>query len=1239
MKVRCSAQEYAKDYLRCADADGKERRLLIEALERSIDGREDEESYCSVSVIPLESGSTLEYVHTSLSTMLKEIMSLPLVAHKICGRLEHYRIVIGLDGGLEAVGPENRFDLTAICTCDEAMSERLSNLEESVKTIAEVCLGPIVDAENWLRFHGFAIPETVSEVKDLLALFQWTWPTQDNLGNYWEYFTGGTESTLALTAPQFEEIRAVTAQLSPQGQSLLDVLCEDFKSNLPSDLTWDNANDAIAMMLGSKLSKLLARKYIEALGWYGADEDEQVHDEDLAQILVTALILDLDPSLGTQQERNRVGTHDLYGTDIATDKRMAEVRNSLESYLVESGCVPWDLKALASHLLLAFMAPGFLVKDLPDLAVGSLGWLTFSQAVALVEMSVTGASRSMTYGQVMEFARIASASSTLAKLQGFSAIDPVIDWALINDVVCHEELLDPSTQAQERALSAYEKQMETLAFATQTISTPLPSRMKLARATLREAAPGCTFLEEKILRHYKDPTGFLEMASVFTLYVEGRLTQAWDTFEDDLFVRYPGLKGLEQNQPVFEAKVYEYHCNYHEALASNIKLAMSTMPAQHREIFQTSEIHFFTVRPYVAEKKYFGDPGFTGGNASKPIWLETQRKRDEATGRYGIILYVALSEDEFLCYEQFYLSGVVRINEQLGASIHRFGLTRVPARLDFDRGLDDWLPAMTWYKYPLDFNAYTKGAESPTAPLEGTIIDRLGCIPAPEDHFSKKNCEYQSFVHPQIDRVATFITTKHPLASAEELKIAATELTESEALNEKREHIIQCVIDLVIPFKKCIEDISSGEKDKIKEGIWGCALDALGIIATVLGLPLKVMNLAGRTYSLVTKTAKLAKYVFALVGSTLNPLDGLPTAVYRSSKFIFKSGIQLTGEGLELLEKATYKVRRLSGKAKSFDLVQCSKGTPLELGSWRPRGNSVEVLNVCALRQNTRWFAVNRHGRAWGKSLTNFTFMRVRTLPGRLSKAFPTGFARQIVQRSLPTAVHKFDNALTALASSQLNREAETIINLFLGSGKSREKFEVLLQVVKLDIGNIAVRNFVLNNVQINNDTFALRQADFNAWKTVGGENDQPFLEVSTQNLIERFASAHSNYGEIADDLIHAIFQAHLSKDNVAQAMTMISDRAGVDVAPLLNLARGVLVKEDGQGLHDYFDRRRAALNADSFAIVTALLSQLVTHEALAKENLFTLVAVIDEFTDKPIDVEVLINLNLNVIETPIIPA
>jgi hypothetical protein len=1233
MEIRIGKDGVAEDFLLSVRADERERSKLVAELMSAIEGRSENDSVNLKNLtFWLETGSSLEYMHSPVSKMLTEIIYSVEFQSLFSTPTLFDRVKVDSKGDLIGIIGPDEFNLKDYYDKTATFSETLDALVKAIEAIGgEASFNGRVGFEHWIRFHGHVLPENVAQVKKLLFFLKWKWPEADGLGNYWEAITGVDENSVVLTTQQYADIRALTAQLLPDGLGVLEALYRNGRPNPPMHIDEDSANEVLACVLNQPFSKKLAQQYIDALGWYGSGDGETVDDADLAQMLVTAILVDLDPLIGGHERRNHVGTYNLYAPAIAADQPMELVREGFENYLIKSGRVSQDLSPLAAHLLLGFMAPGFVVKFLPrDLTVGSINWLTFVQAVALIELNCKGASRFMTYEQVMMFSDMDAISLQFGQLQGIAAMDSIFDWALINEVISVEELEEFPAEAQQRALTSYEDFMEALTHTARTFSTPLPSRRKLALAALEKAAPGCYFLDHKVLRHETDKFSSSYKMSILDLHIEGELTgREWDWREaGSLYDTYPDLKWLEPNQPVFERAVIQYESNLRKAMNSNIKLAISKMPIEHRGVFETSEITFFTVRVSVSEKIFEKSNGLIGGNVGKPRWMEKQIKRDEATGRYAVVMCAPFGDSELLCYEMYYLKGTCRLNKELGSLISRSGLMNIQSRIDFKGDLKAYLPAAGFYKNPIDLDCYTKGTAPVAKPYVDTILDKLGVLAAPVNPGKTKASNFQCFINPHIHEIAEFLTRHHPIASITEIGIAATELTEREQMRDKSEKALAYIIDLAIPFKKCIEDIRSGDKDRLEEGLWGCGLDLVGIVSAFMGVPAKAVHIGTKVVPLSLKIARLARLAMQLTISVFNPVDGLPTAAYKGMRFALKGVQRLGTPGLKLIEGATFQMRRLTGKAHSVDLIQASRRADFHVGTWRPIEGGSHTLSVCAVRQSGGWYAFNQSGRAWGRRLADFAVTQVRALP-KLRRSLPKGFARQIIQRSLPVANRKVDHALRALAMPYFNRETELTINLLIGgSGSTREKMEVVLQAAKLNFGVTVVENFLLKNDATGRSIIELSRDDYRKWKGADRPRTQAFFTVDTQNLVERFTSAKSRFGEVADDLIHEMFKTELTMPDAAWALTGASNQQTVDVAPLLNLAKGFLIKSLDSS--SYFDNQRAASNADSYAVATALLSQLVTHEAQAKGNIHLMVEVMGKYEGRAIDIPVLINLNID---------
>ncbi|MHC8334003.1 hypothetical protein [Pseudomonas sp. LB3P25] len=1240
MKVRNnlsrSTLAAANEYLLCHEADKVERAALIAALRSGIENKSDNELVnCDDFDVTLQVGSSLDKVYRPASMLLIEMLRSDAVQNMFAQeRIEERHIVaVTSDGHMIVLGDQGDKDVAHYFTTDAVMGPWFASLVDAAKAAGgEIWADDVVGVLQWLRFHELDVPQNVAQIKNLLSFLEMEWPVGDHLSNYWEQLTGHDSSSVVLTDTQYAEIRALTATFVPMNESLLDTLFRNVEPAFSGTVNWQSANESIAYLVGHPSSKAYAKKYLKALGWYGANTGETVNEEELEQLLVTAILLDLDPGIGNVEQRNHVGTHDVFAAEYV-DSPSDSIRQGLEGYLVNNKRVSREAAPLASQLLLAQIAPALLVKDIPQgLLAGSVGWTVFSQSVALVELGSKGASRFMTYDQVMKCADVEPVSQSMAQLQGLAAVESIVDWALLNEVITHETLTASAKETCENAVSVYQTHLEGLGQVSSALSAPLPSRRDVALANLKIAAPGCDFLEQEVLRHYTDKTGQSYKMSMVDLHVEGQLAVGeWDLHNArSIYERYLQLYYLESNQRHFENLVLSHHNQLHTALVTNIKLALSQMPSRDREVFQNENVTFFTVRPSVSVpmQQSASSVGLTGVNTRPSKPGENQASKDAATGRYGIVLYASHGNNEVTCYELFTLRGECRKNVRLGEIIRDSKKMKTPARLDFTGDMTELTPAITPFHLPIDLKSYTQGVEASINPTSTAVIEKLGTETA-GNRFVSKRSAYQNFMNPQFNWIAQFIVTHRPLATEDELKEVATVLTKREQTHATTEKVVNYVVDLVVPFKKCIEDIASGEKNRVVDGVFGCIMDGIGIAASAVGVATKVMSIAARTVSLTAKVASFAKFGVGLTVSVFNPIDGLPTLAYRGAQGLCRSGLKLGRQGTQVVEAATFQLRKLTGKAQSVDLIQGVNLPHIAQGTWRPRGSTADALSVCAIRNNDQWYAVNRHGRPWGKRLVNFDFKHMFSVP-RPHRALPLSYTRQIIQHSLPVAGKKIDNAIMALTSPRLEHETNLAIGLLLGSTpQARDDMLAFLRILKTDFNGISGSNFVLDSARDDHSIVALNPDQYKVWKGAGMAGNQPYMTIDPRNLNDRFDLSGRKYGAIADDLIHEMFRGGPDTvDLISATHSQARGNPELDVASLLNLASGRQPVSADEVPARYHDSAKALKNADSYALTTALLNQLVSDKPAYLKNIGIMTAAIGGSANRAIDTEVLVNLN-----------
>ncbi|WP_447759196.1 hypothetical protein [Pseudomonas moraviensis] len=1212
MRVRSvfeqSAVLTAEDNNFCSEADQFERAEIVSRISGSYQAGSSLPDFEMLS-LDLQPGSSMHYVQKPFSDLLA----------KCVNRYEPGAIaILKGDGLLMADGLEQV--AARIKSAPEAHDD-FEVLKDGLNlTGGQIWSNGKASYAQWLRFHGLHVPTDIDQLTKLVEFLTLRWSAADQLPDYWECINGGV---ITLTAEECKEIRDLTTEFF--SGSLLDILYEQVKPKLADRISWESASDVVAQLIGHQYSQAQAKRYIERLAWWGANSDEALDSQRRSSVLYTAIILQLDPLIGTQHRRNCIAGFDIYDPETAADQSLSVVRENIESHLVDSKKISRLLVPLASHLLLSSIAPTLLVKNIPAwLTAGSISWVVFSQTVSSIEMTAKGASRLMTYDQVMKFADLESISKSISALQGLALIDAATDWGLINEVITPEDIQTAIGQATQRAMNAYQNHVETIVKGTKAFTAPVPNRRRIALAALEPALPNCDFLEEPILR----PNTFSDLRhSILELQIEDELASGqWDwNKQPHILTQYPLLQYCTPTRVAFLAETREYHKNIHAAMETNIKMALAGMPRQDRDVFERSRITFFTVRrtagTFIHEPV---DHRQTSADRQETKVVEIQADKDRARGRFALIMIASHGNNELLCYEMFSLLGECRRNDALGALIKNTGKMSMPSRLDYKGGLNDKHPPVPeTHNVPIDISSYMNGTQANPNSAGSMIIEKLGTIAAPVIESGSKKSYYQYFISAQAQNIAKFIVANRPIGSVDELLETFTDLTEKEKKARQYDEAVTFVIDLIVPFKKCIEDLASGERNKVVDGIYGCSMDAIGVLFTLVGAPVKVLNIATKSISQTAKLAKFLKYGLQLAVSTFNPIDGLPSTGYKISKILIRNGLSLAPKGLRLLDAASSQLKNFTGGRHSTDLIQAASLPALGQGKWRPRGGALTALSVSAFKKSNHWYALTRSGKPWGKKLPNFEFKCSFTLPS----ARPESLTKHIIEHGLRISKQKLDSAITVLTNSRINLDTDLAIGLFLGTtDNGRAKIEALLKTVRLDFAGVSASNFFLDPLKTDDQVVSVDVNQYNEWKKaeLHARNEVQFMTVNNQNLNMGFEFSRFNYGAVADDLLHEMCRAQAGTVDYAYAPAAIRNKTQhCDVSRLLNFAAGHIpyigpAAGDGSALQ----------NADSIAMLVALLSQKESDPSEFNMNMTRLKAAVKRSAGRKITEEVWLNLN-----------
>jgi len=291
-----------------------------------------------------------------------------------------------------------------------------------------------------------------------------------------------------------------------------------------------------------------------------------------------------------------------------------------------------------------------------------------------------------------------------------------------------------------------------------------------------------------------------------------------------------------------------------------------------------------------------------------------------------------------------------------------------------------------------------------------------------------------TFFIPQVGEIAYLLLKFNPIATRAELYASAKGVTKLEQVRARDEELKTALINMIVPFKKCIEDISSGEDDRIADGVTGCILDGLALIGGLIGVGGKIISIAAKSGSIASKVLGIVKVSSSFAVSMFNPLDGAPSLIHGGARLFKKGVMQFSKHGANAIDLATYQVRRLTGSAQSYDLIKAANRSDVVPGRWKLIENGSESIDLLAIRRQDSWYALNLStGKPWGKKLGNLLSSDPAHLPLK-ARLFPTSYVRSVMIDALPGARDKAKSALSMLDNLDEASDVKFITKTFLGT-------------------------------------------------------------------------------------------------------------------------------------------------------------------------------------------------------------
>ncbi|WP_238704401.1 hypothetical protein [Pseudomonas sp. RU47] len=1109
-----------------------------------------------------------------------------------------------------------------------------------------ISLAEQIELEQWLKFHDFLIPQTAAECSRLTTFMELPPPVAPLAGNYWEMIRSGVENAVTLSADQRNEFRRlITSYL--KGQSLLEQLSYSIFGRPSTPIKRSEAEQILEKLVSSPIALRWARAYVRDLGWYGAQENQPQSDESLKQMILTSLLLDLHPRIGEGEPRNQVAGFDLYAVEHL-ELSFADVHSAFEKHLVQHHRITERNAALAAHLLLAEAAPEFLVKDLPaTLALGTPQWVEFCRIVAVQETIAPGSTRSMTYTRLHQLSKPGPVSGFGKTLDALAAGDAVIDWAVLNKIITPDDIAKSIPGALEKASTAYARVAATLAETADTLGRPLPTRRSVSLDILKQVAKGCSYLEHDVMYQknnvvWVDAYGDRALLSPVELHMSNDLaTREWEVKNgESIYTAFPRmLPNLIAPDGEFHRQFNRDYLKHMKAMGTHLKHAFCTMPMADRTRLLKGKVTVFSLRPSVAKLQtptgVSTNPlsstlySILGSTSRKPT--ESHKEIQESKGRYGVVLCCEF-EGRMTCYELFTLHGTCRENPQLAALIEKENLLSTSVRSD---ATGYSLPA-TVHPLPTNIECYTHGVPPGLIEISSGVIDKIGQLQASSPPEEIKGY-YQSFYSTEFDSLANFVLKHRPIATYDELVRECWGQTRLEAVRAKREADLDTFLNFVVPFKSCIEDLSSDDVERQVQGAGACALEAAMTILLVVGAVAQVISIVAKTMTVATKASALAKVGLGLVNNVFNPLDGVPDLLFKGGKLLRKG----FNKGFAELENVLSDARKWSGTTHQRHLAATIDPDTIRLADWRPAQASEDLVQVWATRHNDEWFALNLRGEAWGPALNNikprekFSFLRL------FKRKTPWSYTKAYLKRATPLAQNKLDNTIQLLSDFE-NDDIRSVFKYVFGTDSKVAINYVSknLRAMHKDLGLLGPHHMSFRQRNAN-ALAAMKTTTYGNWKAsveAGTQLDDSltkFLAIYPDKLDEWYQVAKYDDARMGDVLVHEMSHgAPGTLDFYYGAVQAGVTPAEYDAVGLMDFARNAHRADPGNlynphygfvepsGFKEFketinswpeFVRDHPALiNAESYAVAVSLIDQYRTHPATFVFNLATLRHAID---------------------------
>ncbi|MFJ2283986.1 hypothetical protein ACIOUG_23035 [Pseudomonas sp. NPDC087803] len=778
--------------------------------------------------------------------------------------------------------------------------------------------GNTVPLRHWLAFQEITRPEDEAAIDNLIDSLNFTPPAAPKFGNYWGISEETEDAALIVDPEQYpvvlQQVRKLMADAGRHAEPLINYLTDALLVNKSGAMVMEDPRLAWEQLLETDAAREFAQSCLEALP--GVDPVPTMTEVMRSRLLLAAVVLDLD--MGSQE---RVATHrGLRYAALHVHETSAQARARLKEQFEQINRAGPFAAQLAVHLVLAGQSPEFLVFTPPTLLISSPGWVLLRKAVLLTERIAPGLSLTLSYAQLIKFAALAPLSDAQSTLHQVLTLQCVMDWATINELTPDD---DPALTTESLATaamnhySAYSKELED---ALSAITAPPVSRRLLARQTLLDAG----IADQREMFASPHNKGGLIRDTVINLYLANQLHRknlTSQTSKRNLHDVHPGLADLTPINTLYAERLMPQHERFMSGISTLIRLAFANLSLSDRQALTQGASTVYRVR---------GNRHIPGHNA-------------DHFSPHGVVILCRYKRKNH-CFELFPLQGLCRPSPRLAEAYFKASGFN-PDTGSFDEATNEdtgVFPRLTYLENIVtEHKAYFQGAiprQTEEADINqllprhhwelaeyaqirefGMLLDRLGEFAVHDEPSAWYVSPMDSFGSSRLKRIADFIAQKNPAITYDEYYRMGYDQTKYEEQQEEYQRVANIILNIFIPFRGCIQQLTSDDPDQRSGAAFSCVIDAIAVALVFIG----AAGALAKAVASSTRLLSLSRVAGSVLVSLFNPVDGVPQLLIGAGKLVGKGALKLTHYGSSISRTSTRQLRRLTGASSgSYDLVK-----------------------------------------------------------------------------------------------------------------------------------------------------------------------------------------------------------------------------------------------------------------------------------------------------------------------------